>query len=158
MTNMKFYRIIILLTIFSCIIVGCSDDMESSIPVVPKFRVECDMRQAAYSSLNAPGQFVMVEKNSHGYKLGYAGLIVGQSAFPGFNNEKVFLAFDRACPVESNSNVAVDLVNDAVGTAICPKCKTEYDLNNGGAPKGVGKEYLRKYSVVVRGDIIIVSN
>lgn len=105
------------------------------------------MRQAAYSSLNSPGQFVSIDKNLHGVRMGYGGLILGQSAFPGFNNEAVFVAFDRACPVEVSASVSVELKNDGVGKAVCPKCKTEYDLNNGGAPKGKGTEYLRTYQV-----------
>lgn len=105
------------------------------------------MRQAAYSSLNSPGQFVSIDKNLHGVRMGYGGLILGQSAFPGFNNEAVFVAFDRACPVEVSASVSVELKNDGVGKAVCSKCKTEYDLNNGGAPKGKGTEYLRTYQV-----------
>lgn len=132
--------------------------MHSSIPDV-SFRIECDMRQAAYSSLNIPGQFITVSKNNHGYQMGYAGLIIGQSAFPGMNNEKVYYAFDRACPVEVNPNITISIQENSVGKAICPQCKTEYDLNNGGAPKGTSKgEYLKRYKVIINGDKLIVSN
>lgn len=147
----------ILLFLFSYISQGCGDNIYSSIPDV-SFRIECDIRQAAYSSLIIPGQFITVSKNNHGYQMGYAGLIIGQSAFPGIDNEKVFYAFDRACPVEVNPNIAVSINEDAIGKAVCPQCKTEYDLNNGGVPKGTGKEYLKRYKVIVSGDILVVSN
>lgn len=133
---------------------GCNDNFHSSIPDVP-FSIRCDMRQAAYSSLNTPGQFVTVDKNNHGYRMGYAGLLIGQSAFTGMNNEPIYYALDRACPIEADKDVAVTL-QKGTATAICPKCKTEYDLNNGGVPHGKGKEFLKRYSITKQGDILTV--
>lgn len=133
---------------------GCNDNFHSSIPDVP-FTIRCDMRQAAYSSLYTPGQFVIVDKNNHGYKMGYAGLIIGQSTFTGMNNEPVYYALDRACPVEADPNVAVNL-QKGIGKAVCPRCGTEYDLNSGGVPNGKGTEFLKRYSITRQGDILTI--
>lgn len=154
---MKSFSLIGGILLSALIFQGCDESLSSSIPDV-RFRIQCDMRQAAYSSLNSPGQFITIEKNNHGVTVGYAGLIVGQSTFPGFNNETVYYAFDRACPVEAKTNVILSIPTDKVGKAVCPQCGTEYDLNNGGIPNGKGKEYLKRYSVAVNSDIITISN
>ncbi|MGN0036137.1 MAG: hypothetical protein ACI36X_02825 [Bacteroidaceae bacterium] len=135
---------------------NCDDSFVSSIPDVT-FRLECDMRQAAYSVVRTPGQFVSVDKNNHGYRMGYAGLLVGQSAYTGMNNEPVYYALDRACPVEVSTEVAVTL-KSGTAQAVCPRCGTVYDLNNGGAPSGQGREFLKRYTVTCQGDILVVSS
>ena len=143
-----------LFTLLLLLSTSCGDDIKSSLPNV-MFDFECDMRQAAYSSLNTAGQFVSIDKNEHGVKIAYGGLIVGQSAFPGFDNEKVFYAFDKACPVEANRDITIQLGASGTGKAVCPKCKTEYDLNNGGVPKGTGTEYLKRYSITPVSEYVL---
>ena len=34
--------------------------------------------------------------------------------------------------VEASRNVSIDVQDDGLGTAICPKCKTKYDLSRDG--------------------------
>lgn len=130
---------------------SCSKGYKSSIPDMKFPTIQCDMRQAAYSGLRTPGYFITIDKNVYGYSVGYAGIIVGQSVFPDFDNQPQYYAFDRACPVEASPKVAVLLTGDGLGKAVCPNCKTEYDLNNGGVPTGKGKEFLKPYVVERRG-------
>ena len=96
-----------------------------------------------------------MEKNVNGLPVGYAGLIIGQSIFSDGNT---YVAFDAACPVEAQRNVSVELADDGLGTAVCPKCHTKYDLSNGGFPTGTGMEYLKHYSVSISGSTLQVRN
>ncbi|WP_321519441.1 hypothetical protein [uncultured Bacteroides sp.] len=132
---------------------SCGDSFRSSIPSVGKFTFEVNLLQAQFQSVKSMGQYVVVLKNEHNVKLGFGGLIIGNSNYNGY------CAFDAACPVEASRDVIVTLTDDGLGKAVCPKCKTIYDLNNSGAPNGVGTEYLRNYSVTEAGaDKLYISN
>jgi hypothetical protein len=139
-------RKIILLSVLLLSAVSCGDSFKSSIPDVAKFSFEANLLQAQFQSIKSLGQYVLVLKNEHNLKLGFGGLIIGNSYYNGY------CAFDAACPVEASRDVVVTLASDGLGKAVCPKCKTVYDLNNNGAPNGVGTEYLRHYSVIVAGE------
>jgi len=144
---------IILLSLLLLSATSCGDSFKSSIPDVPKFTFEVNLLQAKYQAIRSEGQFVPASKNEHNLLLGFGGLIIGNSHYNGY------CAFDAACPVEVSRDVVVTLINDGLGKAVCPKCKTVYDLNNSGAPNGVGTEYLRHYSVIVAGaDKLYISN
>jgi hypothetical protein len=57
------------------------------------------------------------------------------------------------CPVEASRNTAVR-IEEGLGKAVCEDC-----LNNGGCPtKGIGIKYLKKYSIFIYGDYLIVQN
>ena len=135
-------------------VAGCGDSYESSIPSV-SFHFSCSLSQHPYYKITTPGQFLKVEKNVNGLPVGYAGLIIGQSVFSDGNT---YVAFDAACPVEAQRNVSVELADDGLGTALCPKCHTKYDLSNGGFPTGTGMEYLKHYSVSISGSTLQVRN
>lgn len=135
---------------------SCKNNMEQSeIPSVSFRTVILDMRQADYSILRTPGQFVEIEYRVNGYPVGYAGLIVGQSTFPGFDNEPQYLAYDRACQVEGARRVAVHIVEDGLGYAECPQCHARYDLNNYGMPVSGSRIALKQYRAVKYGDDLI---
>jgi len=140
--------LIIMLVFFICN--ACNDNFTSSIPNV-SFSFTIDTRQARYSSITIAGHFVTTERIEAGStrQLGYGGLIIGQSLYPDFDNRIVYYAFDRACPVEAAEFKLeqLELVEGGVGKAVCNGCDTEYDLNNAGAPRGVGIEYLKTYSI-----------
>nr|WP_321374025.1 hypothetical protein [uncultured Bacteroides sp.] len=133
--------------------VSCGDSFESSIPDVGRFGFEVNLLQAQFQSIQSQGNFVLVLKNEHNVKPGFGGLIIGNSYYNGY------CAYDAACPVEASRDVIVELTNDGLGKAVCPKCGTIYDLNNYGAPNGVGTEYLKDYRVIVQSqDKLYVSN
>lgn len=136
-------------------VVACDDSYKSTIPDV-SFYFSCDLVQGEYSKLTIPGQFIKKAKNVNGIPVGYAGLIIGQSIYSqGYD----YTVFDAACPVEASRNVSIDVQDDGLGTAICPKCKTKYNLSSGGAPvEGEGKEYLKRYNVIVSGTTLQVRN
>lgn len=112
------------------------------------------MVQTEFVAIQIPGQFVKVTKDNHNIPVGYGGLIIGQSIYP----DNGFLAFDAACPVESNQRVSVNLQNMGLDGAVCPSCGTKYSLSNYGFPDGEGKEALKRYKVTVSGNTIKVYN
>lgn len=64
---------------------------------------------------------------------GFGGvlLFMGQD----INGNPAPLAFDLACPVEHNAQVTVSIDSDNLD-AVCPKCKSRYDVITGlGGPK-----------------------
>ena len=145
-------KLILFISLLFCT-VSCGDSFESSIPDVGRFSFEVDLLQAQFQSIRLPGCFVPVTKNEHYVRLGFGGLIIGNSYYNGY------CAYDAACPVEASRDVIVELTNDGLGKAVCPKCGTIYDLNNYGAPNGVGTEYLKDYRVIVQSqDKLYVSN
>ncbi len=133
---------------------ACDGATESSIPNV-SFRLTYNTAQ--YPLITTPGFFTKVTRNTNGIAVGYGGLILGKSVFTTFGDDN-YVAYDAACPVEANSTVSVNVVEDGLGTAVCPKCGTKYNLSNGAFPEGVGTEYLKSYPVVVNGTTLIVNN
>lgn len=153
--NRKYYiRRALTVVLFSIGMTACGDSFESSIPNV-SFYFSCDLVQAEYARITIPGQFIKKTKNVNGIKIGYAGLIIGQSVFSEGNT---YVAYDAACPVEASRDVAVNVEEDGMGTAVCPKCHTKYNLSQNGFPEGEGKEYLKHYNVMVSGTLLTVSN
>lgn len=146
---------------------ACDDTVISSIPEA-SVSFTCNMVQNPYSILVSQGQYIKVSRSGGGFTVystrppftssnyafhfGYSGLIIGNSFFNGY------CAYDLCCPYEHDRSIAVD-VRFADGKAICPKCKTEYDLNNGGIPvKGVSKEGLKRYNTYLNGQNLIIRN
>lgn len=136
--------------------VGCDDAYESSIPSIT-FRFSCNLVQPAYYAIQTPGTFMKVQKNVNRLPVGYAGLIIGKSAFSTLESND-YVAFDAACPVEASRDVSIAVVDDGFGTAVCPTCHTKYGLSNGGFPEGEGTEYLKRYPVTVTGTTLQVQN
>ena len=148
---------------------GCEGTMfDSSLPDFP-VNFSCSLVPAPYVDIRTPNQYISIRKNTNGtctgitstgktfsvnkynLYLGYGGLIVGNSPF----ND--YCAFDAACPYDyknSRKKVIVELQTDGMGKAVCPECKTEYDLNNGGIPvKGDSDERLKPYRTYLSNTI-----
>lgn len=135
-------------------VVACDDAYKSSIPDV-SFYFSCSLVQADYIIIQSYGQFKKVKVNVNRIPVGYAGLLIGQ--FNDFGNYR-YIAFDAACPVEVSRSTSLDLSED-MRVAICPTCRTKYDLESGGYPvEGEGKEALKRYNVTVNGSTLVVRN
>lgn len=136
-------------------VVSCGDTYESSIPSV-SFSFTCNLAQNPYYKLTTPGQFLKVTKNVNGLAVGYGGLIIGQSVFSEGNS---YIAFDAACPVEASRSVSLEVEEDGLGTAVCPKCGATFGLSAGGSRNdGLGGEALRRYKVTQTGNTLQVHN
>lgn len=166
------YRNIIVLILLSLGIVSCDkESYQSSLPYA-RVNFSCDMVYAPYSFIQGFSQYLTVNRSINGtltvtypgqpsitenkqsiVYVGFGGLIIGHST-----NESYY-AFDLACPVEANTKTLLNLSENGLGKAVCPKCGTMYDLNGGGFPeKGVGKQRLATYKVVVNGTRLQVTN
>ncbi|MDD4609822.1 MAG: hypothetical protein WCQ82_06970 [Bacteroidaceae bacterium] len=167
MTNLK--KILAAFFLFFCVgflFVSCDDTYKSSIPTAP-VSFTCNLSQTPFYHLTATNEFLFVTKYSGGYRvqyrdevydankyniyLGYGGLVIGNSYYSGY------CAFDRCCPVEYNRSTLVEFDATRDGFAVCPVCKTVYDLNNGGIPvQGVGDERLKPYSITQNGEELVI--
>lgn len=133
---------------------ACGDSYQSSIPNV-SFYFSCSLVQADYIIIQSYGQFKKVTRNVNLIPVGYGGLLIGQ--FNDFGNYR-YIAYDAACPVEVSRSTSLDLSAD-FRTAVCPVCKTKYDLESGGFPvAGKGTEALKRYNVLVSGTNLEVRN
>lgn len=141
---LKNFSIILFLLLGSC------NKQESNIPNMEFRTLVLDTRQAKYSSLNIPGSFIEIKTYENGAPIGYGGLIVGKSVFPGMNNEDVYYAYDSSCPIEANRKIIVKIDPENNGIAECPNCKTQYNLNSGGYPLSGGKYSLKQYYVYMK--------
>ncbi len=143
--------------IAALMLASCSTEWETTIPDWSFTTLNCDMRQAMFSELSIPGYFMELKTYPNTtVAVGYAGLIIGHSAFSGINNEEVYYAFDSACPVEASRKVAVEIVdNNYSGKAACPECGAEFDLNNGGIPTSGTQYALKRYTAVKVSEYIL---
>ena len=145
----------LLTAVFCMVALGCNNSMESSIPSI---RFTLTYNVSIFPTITTPGYFVKVEKNVNGLPVGYAGLLLGKSLLYATMGDNNYFCYDAACPVEAQRGISLRLIEGELGKAVCPECETVYDLNNYGFPTGEGKEYLKRYPVVVNGTSLIVQN
>ena len=76
---------------------------------------------------------------------GFGGvlLIMGLDASTGSYSP---IAFDAACPVENQANITVG-IDASTLEAVCPQCKSHYNVLTGGGGPMSGQAYLRKYGL-----------
>jgi nitrite reductase/ring-hydroxylating ferredoxin subunit len=145
-------RLTFLLLLFICISCAKIEDTIGDFPVY----LELDLTFKDKELRTAPSSKTYSLKDlssARGERCGYGGVLVVHSIDDGF------YAFDLACPYEHNRGILVS-VDENTLNAVCPKCGTKYDISMGGtgAPNGVGKYYLKKYSVFEKGSTLVVTN
>lgn len=92
------------------------------------------------------------EVHSRVFSFGLAGLIIGK---PYFGDEEYY-AYDLGCPQCDRASAYLTVGVDC--TAICAKCSTIYDLNNGGIPKTGDSRPLYRYRASFGGHMLMVHN
>jgi uncharacterized Zn-finger protein len=86
--------------------------------------------------------YTMKDVNAGFEQVGFGGVLAVHAV------DDCFYAFDLACPHEASRNVLIAADENTI-YAVCPKCGTKYDIAFGtGAPDGVSKYYLKRYTVV----------
>lgn len=128
---------VLTLTIFSCTKVE-----KDSLPYAPVY-LEVDLTYADKQLLNLFSHKIFTSYK--GQSLGVGGVLV----FHGMDyGGGAYHAFDLACPFEANSSTKV-AVDDTGIFAVCPKCKSKYELSAQGFPTdhSVSDEKLRSYPV-----------
>lgn len=128
---------------------GCKKDSTPPANGVPNVAVNfsVDVDNPQYSALLHVGGYVYVTG-------GYDGIILF------CNGQGSYLAFDRGCPYdcETNNKAIVNIQASGI-TAICPVCGTTYSLYSGTVTsKGPGTVALKQYETSFDGTNLMVSN
>lgn len=134
----------ILLIPFILLCAGCEDTVDS---VVPRARVELELntRTTGLPFAQNGYQLVTTPPNGSSY-IGFGGLLL----IKGYTANTEVYAFDLSCPVEASRTVRLT-VEDSY-KAVCPVCKSEFDMIRYGNPSptsGAAKEQkllLRRYN------------
>lgn len=143
-------RVVILLLFLLGIIAGCKKSSPAPTAGVPNVAVNFtdDIYSAGYAPLLSSGGYVYIAYT------GYDGLIL-------FCNSPTptFLAFDRGCPYDCETNTKAIINVQAGGiTAVCPVCGTTYNLYNGTINKGPGTIALKQYYTIYTDPYLTVSS
>lgn len=86
---------------------------------------------------------------------GYRGVMVYNSGLGGIDQ---FLAYDRACPYDTQNPKAIVAVDPSGLIAICPVCESKYLITDGYPFMGPARNPLLQYHTRYNGDIVYVSN
>ena len=83
---------------------------------------------------------------------GYRGIIVFRSSTNGF------MAFERACPYDWNSNTTRIVVDSSGITTVCPTCKSKFILLNGAPYAGPSPYSMKQYQTTYNGTTLYIYN
>jgi nitrite reductase/ring-hydroxylating ferredoxin subunit len=129
-------RVLILFFLFGSI-TGCKKESTPANSGVPNVSVNFSIpvNGGGYTNLLTIGGSVYINKGT-----GYDGLILF------CNGQGSYLAFDRGCPYdcETNNNAVVNIQANGI-TAVCPVCSTTYSLYSGTRTGGQGSVALKQY-------------
>jgi nitrite reductase/ring-hydroxylating ferredoxin subunit len=133
---------------------ACEKAYVSSIPNYPVY-LELDLDFEDRDLLPIPSFkiYTSLNINQASEKTGFGGVLV-------YHGADTYYAFDAACPHEASRSITVDVTDESLLYATCPKCGTQYDLMSGaGNPvSGPGKERLKPYNVRLNRNILYVGN
>lgn len=146
--------LLLALSLFSFLTMGCVYESESNIPPSPVY-YQVDFNSSAGKALIAPGGYLRVERvelaNS---AIGYGGLLIIHSLLQ--NN--VYYAYDLSCPYERKREIKI-FFNDRY-EAECPECKSRFSIQYGdGSPLSEPAHTpLRRYVVQTSPQGLTVHN
>jgi nitrite reductase/ring-hydroxylating ferredoxin subunit len=132
---------------------GACDKVQNPIPSMSVY-LELDVSTKDRELRGYPSykEYTKSNINPSKERIGFGGVLVVHTIVG------EYVAFDRACPYEANSTIAVEVDEDILN-AVCPRCGTKYDIATfPGAPNGKSEHYLRQYSITVSGDRLTVRN
>ena len=149
---MKLLLKYIALVVLICLpLVGCNDNVISSIPDFPVY-LELNLTSSYPTFRNSYNKFLIFEKGVFVTdRIGYGGILV----YTDLNGE--YCAFDLSCPYEAKTNVRI--VPNNTGQAVCEGCGSVFDLTSGiGNPiSGKTKEMLKRYKATLSGDVLYIT-
>jgi Ferredoxin subunits of nitrite reductase and ring-hydroxylating dioxygenases len=145
------------ISIMICFLITCSCDKieDSRIPRNHPVYLELylDAEDRDLVPMSAYKFFTINNINISSQRVGYAGVLV----YHGVDGN--YYAFDMACPHEASRNSIIQMSDDGI-YAVCPTCKSKYDISHGiGNPvEGPSRFTLRRYSVSRVGNKLYVRN
>ncbi|HLN55172.1 MAG TPA: hypothetical protein VK207_04210 [Bacteroidales bacterium] len=144
-----------------CVTVLTAASCNKKNDVIPDVTVDfyLDITDARFIDLNAIGGSVLVNSstNNDRYASGYqgSGIIVSRGV-------DEFFAYDRTCPHDytlDGSVVRIEIDPTGFAKAVCPKCKSTFELISYGTPaSGVSQYPLKNYRTSFDGRYIRVWN
>lgn len=151
-------RLFLLFSLLGCLSIMCNRKND----VIPDVTVDfmLDINDPEFVELNAIGGAVTVSSSTNNwgrYAAGYAGngIIISRGV-------DEFYAYDRTCPHDyalDGSSIRIDIDPTGFAKAVCPKCKTTYELISYGTPaSGVGRYPLKNYRTTFDGRYVRVWN
>lgn len=143
-------------------IVSCDSEVRSlysNHPAYFRFSPVSSAATPLFAALNNPGHFctIRIDVSHYYFQLAdkapvtwprsgaevygapvcISGFVAGTPSTPDYKGNFYQIAFDLVCPKcyeEAYINRDLTLSNTKLDKAVCPKCNTIYDLNNGGIP------------------------
>jgi nitrite reductase/ring-hydroxylating ferredoxin subunit len=151
----------LLIALLSIPIVGCKDNIQSSIPDYPVY-LQLNLTAQYPTFKYNPLQFLTFVKGistdiTANESTGFGGIVVCTGmTFDDYGNIEYY-AFDMACPYEVKS--AVKVHPNSESNLVCDKCGSVFDIKSGsGMPtSGPAKEFLKKYRTSLSGDVLYVN-
>lgn len=129
--------------------------------VIPDVVVDftTDILDPRFVQLNAIGGSITVNTSTNNER--YAGGYMGSGIIVSRGPDD-FYAYDRTCPHDyalDKSVIPVNIDPNGFAKAVCPKCKTVYELISFGTPSsGPGRYPLKNYKVYFDGRYVRVWN
>ncbi|HEX2968166.1 MAG TPA: hypothetical protein VHO46_03605 [Bacteroidales bacterium] len=144
-----------------CILYLLTGSCHKKNEVIPDVTVDfyLDINDVRFIDLNSIGGSVLINNstNNDRYAAGFSGngIIVTRGV-------DEFFAYDRTCPHDyalDGTITRIDLDPSGFAKAVCPVCKTAYELLSFGTPSsGVGNYQLKRYHTDFDGRYIRVWN
>jgi hypothetical protein len=128
--------------------------MEDPIGNYPVYlTLDLTFEDKALRSVPSSKAYTSKDINANTERVGFGGVLVAHA----INGN--FCAFDLACPNEVNRNILIKADADHLN-AVCPQCGTKYEIGveGTGAPNGVSKYYLKRYTVTGSDPRLTVTN
>lgn len=153
------FRIAFFLAI-TCAFGACESNYVSSIPNYPvSMRINLTNEYPTFK--NSTNQYLLfTDRELERDRVGYGGILLCSGIMLDDYGNSVYYAYDLSCPYEADQKVRVSPMEDGLGKVKCEKCGTEYNVGYGfGDPdtkSGPSKEILKRYRVVVNGDLLTV--
>lgn len=156
-SKIRLFFIITFLVVFS---VSCNKKNDVIPDVYIDFRV--DITDTRFIALQSPGGSIYIDgrtNNDGSLAAGYtgSGIIVTRGTI-----EYEFFAYDRTCPYEYTATgdaIKINIDASLFARAVCPECKTTYELISFGQKvSGPGQYPLKNYKTSFDGRWIRVWN
>jgi len=133
----------------------------SSIPNYP-VNLQLNLTSTYSTFKNSVNQYLLFEKRINTYDaVGYGGILVCSGIGLDDSGNSQYYAFDMACPYEVDKDIKVYPDKDGLGTVVCEKCRSVYDVGYGSGhpvsgPAKDAKEILKRYKTSLNGDNLYI--
>ncbi|MDF9829346.1 hypothetical protein [Parabacteroides sp. PF5-6] len=125
------------------LIVSCTKTEEARIPL-QRVYLELDLTFEDKELLNLTFSKTYIRGTSNLSEKEYTGF---GGVYVYYSPQGYYVAYDLACPVEAVASTRIKIEKQGDAHAICPQCKTKYDLESGYPLEGIGTYRLQPYII-----------